>query len=206
MASFGKKILSAFVEVTDAAKPVSKPEEVNQPSTTNAAAGTPRPADNQKFRQYFEKLYHDANLPGPDYYEFSKMIEAMNSIPDERARFCAAFAGLQVQGLSKDKLLDTAAAYLEILDKDADSFLSTVDAAVQEKVLGKRKAIEEKAARIQQLSEEINDLQNKMAVLGNEVKENEQKLADSTDGYKAALENMKSRIQADKEKIMSFIQ
>ena len=65
--------------------------------------------------------------------------------------------------------------------------------------------MEEKSARIQQLTNEINDLQNQVTVLHNEVKENEQKLADSTDGYKIALENKKQIIQQDTEKIKSFI-
>ena len=205
MASIGKKILSAFMEVTDEQPPVIEPGVNKHSSTVTGERSTPGQTDNGKFRQYFEKLFQEANLPGPDYYEFSKMIEAMNSIPDEKARYSAAFAGLQVQGLDKQKLLATAAAYLDILDKDAANFLSTVDAAVQEKVLGKRKEMEDKTTRIQQLTKEINDLQNQLTVLQNEVKENEQKLADSTDGYKNALENMKQRIQQDTEKIKSFI-
>jgi peptidoglycan hydrolase CwlO-like protein len=205
MASIGKKILSAFVEVTDAAAPVKKPEESNQSSAYTAAVNAPQQADNHRFRQYFENLFKEANLPGPDYYEFSKMIEAMNSIPDEKARYSAAFAGLQVQGLDKQKLLATAAAYLQILDKDAGNFHLTVDAAIQEKVLGKQEEAAAKTTRIQQLTTEINDLQNQVAALSNEIKENEQKLAERTDGYKQAMENMKGRIQQDTEKIKTFI-
>src|SRR5438034_11465358 len=128
MASMGKKILSAFMEVTDE-KPVAKPAENKHASPVAVATNATGQADNEKFRQYFEKLFRDANLPGPDYYEFSKMIEVMGSIPDEKARYSAAFAGLQVQGLDKQKLLSTAAAYLDILDNDAANFLSTVNAA-----------------------------------------------------------------------------
>jgi len=204
MASIGKKILSAFMEVTDEQPAVIKPA-ADKDIPAVAAVNAPGKADNEKFRQYFEKLFQEANLPGPDYYEFSKMIEAMGGITDEKARYSAAFAGLQVQGLDKQKLLSTATAYVDILDKDAANFLSTVNAAVQEKVLGKRKEMEEKSARIQQLTNEINDLQNQVTVLHNEVKENEQKLADSTDGYKIALENKKQIIQQDTEKIKSFI-
>ena len=124
MASIGKKILSAFVDLTEDKPAVSKPGEIKQSSISPVAAGTPQHADSGKFRQYFENLFREANLPGPDYYEFSKMIDAMNSIPDEKARFSVAFAGLQVQGLDKQKLLATATSYLQMIEKDAGNFLS----------------------------------------------------------------------------------
>jgi hypothetical protein len=206
MARLGKKILSAFVEVTADKPAATRPEETNKPSTGTApAAHTPPPDNNDKFRQYFDKLFTEANIPGPDYFEFSKMIEAMSGLPDEKSRYSAAFAGLQVQGLDKQKLLSTASDYLRVLETDAGNFHSTVDAAIQEKVTGKRKEMEEKEQRIRQLTKEINDLQQQIALLKNEVSENEQKIEQSTGGYKAAMENMKSRILLDIEKINRFI-
>ena len=119
MASLGKKFLSAFVEVTDEKKAVVTPEEQKHYSTP-LAPERPLPSNtSEKFRQYFDKLFSEANLPGPDYYEFAKMTQAMISITDEKARYSAAFAGLSVQGLDKSKLLSTAAEYLKILDTDA---------------------------------------------------------------------------------------
>jgi uncharacterized protein YoxC len=205
MASIGKKILSAFVEVTEAKPPVTKPEEADTIST-DRKANTPPPPDSDRFMQYFEKLFTEANIQGPDYYEFSKMIEAMGGIADEKARYSAAFAGLQVQGLNRQKLLSTASDYLGVLDKDAGNFLSTVDATLHEKVHGKRKEMEQKQERIKQLSQEINELHQQVDRLNDEVKENEQKIEQSTGGYKAAMEMMKSRIQTDMEKIKTFIQ
>ncbi|HEY6978297.1 MAG TPA: hypothetical protein VH396_18495 [Chitinophagaceae bacterium] len=208
MASIGKKILSAFVEVADEEQAVTeKPVEIKQSSTqavssyTSSASSLPL----GKFKQYFDKLFSDANLPGPDYFEFSKMIEAMNSVPDDKARYTAAFAGLNVQGLDKQKLLSTASQYLKILDTDANNFSSTVDAALKEKVEGKQREIEEKAKRIEEITKEINDLHNKIAMLKNEVKENEEKIENNSGSYKKELENMKSRILYDMEKIKQFI-
>jgi hypothetical protein len=104
-----------------------------------------RQADD-RFAGHFDQLLSEANIPGPDYYEFSRMIGVMQGIPDEGARYSAAFAGLQVQGLDKQRLLTTAGEYLRILDTDArNQFQQTVDAALQEKVHGKEKEAEEKA-------------------------------------------------------------
>jgi len=208
MASLGKRILSAFVEVTDDEQAVTTPEEIQQTSTTTgrqsySAASTS--AASAKFRDYFDKLFSVANIPGPDYFEFSKMTEAMQAITDEKARYSAAFAGLSVQGLDKQKLLSTAAQYLQVLDNDAANFNSTVDAALQEKVIARQKEIEAKQQRISELTREISELHNQVAVLNNEIKENEEKIENNTGGYKAALEMMKNRITADIEKIKQLI-
>ncbi|MFT3823123.1 MAG: hypothetical protein QM731_04350 [Chitinophagaceae bacterium] len=208
MASIGKKILSAFMEVSDDSKPVTeKPAVTNITSSPVAAtySNTP-PADvSGKFRDYFDRLFKEANIPGPDYFEFSKMIEAMQGIADEKARYSAAFAGLQVQGLDKQKLLSTAAEYQQVLDTDAKNFLSTVSVALEEKVQAKKNEISNAAGRIQQLSQEIIDLQQQIVLLENEVKENEQKIESNTGGYKAALAVMKNRIEHDVEKIKQYI-
>lgn len=204
MTSFAKKVFSAFVEVSGEDKPVavSKPEDTFPASAQKARA--PETA-NSKFVQYFDKLFSEANIPGPDYYEFSKMIEAMNAIPDEKARFCAAFAGLNVQGLDKLKLLSTAADYLKLLDDDAANFHATIDSTLQEKVLSKQKEIQEKNGRLQELSGEITDLHNKIALLKAEIKENEEKIEASTSGYHAEGQAIKNRILLHIEKIKEHI-
>src|SRR5829696_6164960 len=133
MASIGKKFLSAFVDISsDEKTPPVKPIEHIAENADIGKSYSPSLENSVKFLQYFDKLFREANIPGPDYFEFSKMIEAMNGIPDEKARYTAAFAGLSVQGLDKTKLLSTAAEYLRVLNTDASNFDSTVDAALQE--------------------------------------------------------------------------
>jgi len=212
MANIGRKILSAFVEVTEDETPVAKPEAIKQTSTLNTVNGQTLPkhqtGDNEtteKFKQYFDRLFKDANLPGPDYFEFSKMTEAMMSIPDEKARYSAAFAGLSVQGLDKQKLLYSATQYVQVLETDANNFHTTVDAALKEKVQGKQQEIEAKQKRIAEISREITDLQNQIQVLQHEVKENEEKIESNTGGYKAASESMKQKILYDMERIKQHI-
>jgi hypothetical protein len=205
MASIGKKILSAFVEMADEKKPAVK----QPPATTNKFTDNSETNDtdinSEKFAQYFDKLFSDANIPGPDYFEFSKMTAAMNAIPDEMARYSAAFAGLGVQGLDKSKLLSTAAEYLRVLDTDAANFNSTLDAALQEKVLAKKQQIMDKTNRIDQLSKEINDLQQFIVRLNGEIKENESKIESNSGGYNRELKKMREKIINDVEKIKQYI-
>lgn len=205
MASLGKKILAAFVEVTPEKKAVTVTEAI-QPQPTDATVAKKATAGSiEKFKQYFDKLFNDANLPGPDYFEFAKMTKAMSGISDENLKYTSAFAGLTVQGLDKQKLLDTANAYLQILATDAANFSTTVDAALAEKVQAKQQEIVTKQQRIEQLQREIADLQHQVQLLYAEVKENEEKIENNTGGYKRASEDMKQQIQLDIEKIKQYI-
>jgi peptidoglycan hydrolase CwlO-like protein len=236
MASIGKKILSAFVDVGEDKKqprPADVPPEDGNgaagPSPeTGRAAVTPQMArgsgsvpaatatgsvnfsagtdQDRRFAGYFDKLFDDANIPGPDYYEFARMIGAMQVIPDERARYAAAFAGLQVQGLDREKLLATANEYLRVLSTDADQFRKTVDAALQEKVHGRSAEAEAKSKRIEALSQEILQLQQEIGALQKEIAENREKLDASDRGYAAESERRSRQIQADIEKIKQYIQ
>lgn len=205
MASFGKKFLSAFVEVTDGEKAVTRPEEITDHSTQTVTERAVPAGTAEKFKQYFDKLFSDSNLPGPDYYEFAKMTQAMIGIADEKARYSAAFAGLGVQGLDKNKLLNSTAAYLKILETDAVSFNSTVDAAITEKVQARQQEIQNKQQRIEQLSAEISSLKDQIQLLQIEVNENEEKIENNTGGYKLCSEKMKQEILGDMEKIKQYI-
>ena len=201
MSNIGKKLLSAFVEVTPSGKGGAEGEKEAAVPAVNAHV----PATDNRFAEYFDKLFSEANIPGPDYYEFSKMIGVMQAIPDELSRFSAAFAGLQVQGLSKEKLLSTASEYLQVLETDAAHFNSTVAGALQEKVQDKKAELEEKAARIQALSKEIAELQSQIIALDAAIKENEEKIGLRQRDYTAESRERKARISADIEKIKQYI-
>lgn len=205
MANIGKKILSAFVDVGEEKRPAPAPVETTPATHVTSATPVNPPASDQRFAGYFDKLFSDANIPGPDYYEFARMILAMQAIPDERARYVAAFAGLQVQGLDKEKLLSTAGEYLRVLTTDADQFQKTVDAALQEKVHHRSAEAEEKGRRIEALSKEIVELQQQIGALQKEVAEAKEKLDASSSGYTAESERRKRQILADIEKIKQFI-
>jgi hypothetical protein len=201
--NLGKKILSAFGEVTETKDAVAMQQNVDR--TAMSITNDLRSSDKGKFREYFEKLFMEANIPGPDYYEFSKMIEVMQAIPDEKARYAAAFAGLRVQGLDKEKLLSTANEYLRLLDADAVNFNATIDVTLEQKVKAKRNKVDEKNRRIQQLSEEISNLQAAIVTLTQEISESEEKLRVSTSGYSSALEDTKNSILVNIEKIKTHI-
>ncbi|GGH58708.1 archaellum component FlaC [Filimonas zeae] len=209
MASLGKKILSAFVDMDDSTPTEPAPAATQHVSRPHTAVPQAPPAgtDNgsSKFSEHFNRLFADANLPGPDYYEFWKMTEAMQAIADEKARFCAAFAGLQVQGLDKQKLLSSAQQYLQILEADAAAFNNTIDQTLLEKVQSRKKEMAGTQEKIQQLSQEIIRLQQHTEVLTQEIAANEAKIESSTAGYATALAASKNKILQNIDKIYTHI-
>jgi hypothetical protein len=218
MASFGKKILSAFVEVGDekkeparaageAAASAAEAAVAGLAAAGGAAAANPVRAagEDSRFTDYFDKLFSEANIPGPDYYEFARMIAAMQVIADERSRYAAAFAGLQVQGLDKEKLLATAGEYLQVLTADADRFGKTVEAALQEKVHSRSAEAEEKERRIQTLSQEMLQLQAQITAMQKEIGEAKEKLEVNSNAYAFESERRRQQIQTDIGKINNYI-
>jgi hypothetical protein len=205
MSSIGKKFLSAFVEVTDDKK--SEAITVEEPAVKPSFVENRQQASdiNSRFTEYFNKLFAEANLPGPDYYEFSKMTEAMQGISDEKARYCAAYAGLQVQGLDKQKLLQSVQEYQQLLDADAIAFNNTVNTALQEKVTAKKEAIEKAKNEMQQLSQQILQLQQQITTLTDEIAGNEAKLESSKSGYTSTLQSFHAKLAGDIEKIKQYI-
>jgi hypothetical protein len=167
------------------------------PTVTYSPSGS---QDLEKFRAHFDQLFEQSNLPGPDYFEFSKMVDSMgNALPLE-TRITAAFQGLKIQGLTKEKLLSTAQEYLKILDADAQNF----NKKVSEEVSSKKKLaediaslIEQKRVAIAQLQKEIEEQTISLQEYGNI----EMKMTEKVAHYQTALSAMQSRITEDINKI-----
>jgi hypothetical protein len=201
--NIGKKILSALVELPE--------EEMKHvaANVTNGNVQTKMPdaaaPDVEKFRRHFSSLIEEANEPGPDYFEFFRMIAAMRAISDEGARYQAAFAGLQAQGLDKTRLLQSAKGYLGVLDKDALQFRNTVDIALQEKVQARKAELEANQRRIGELTQEIANLQERNSQLADEIGEQSAKLESNGAAYELAWQQEQARILEDIERINKHI-
>ena len=205
MQGFGKKILSAFVDIEEEPSNETPVAPAAAPSFQAQPSQPVSQASQEKFKLYFEKLFKEANLPGPGYVEFSKMIAAMQGIPDEKTRYISAFAGLSVQGLDKGRLIASAQEHLKLLQADSANFNATINSAVNEKVELKKKQLQEKTQRIQELTREINELNNQIVVLANEIKENEEKINNNLNGYAVQSGQIKSKIEQDIQKINTLL-
>lgn len=223
MSTFFRKALGLFV-VLDEEQP--KQAEVPQSTSTTAATpATPRqpqpPAPKQlseaelsKFEKHFDQLFDQANLPGPDYFEFWKTMDTLEAhIPDEKARMKAVFASLKIQGLSKQTLLDTAGKYKDIILKDKASFESAVQSKSESEIAGREASIqkmekerEDKRQMIEKLQREIEESAAKIASLQQEIAAEKQKIENAQRGYLAACNAMVAKIDNDIQQFQQIIE
>lgn len=192
-----------------------KPQSNLTPVTTPVTSFSPSPSvssdDMEMFNKHFDEIFENANLPGPDYFEFSKMCQAMNQLTDE-VKFPAVFGGLQVQGLSKEKLVESAKIYISVIDEDASKFNTAIDqkivAEVQRKraeANEKRKAIQDREEMIKKIQEEITKFSADITSLEAEANDQEVKANQKSITYKSACDARKSLILSDIQKISSLI-
>jgi len=218
MANFLKKALGLFVEFEPNESSQSNTEvNLSQKFPLGNIKGQPAvamsEADIDKFEQHFSALFERSNLPGPDYFEFWKMMETLEAhVPDEKTRMAAVFATLSVQGLNKQKLLETAAQYKTIVEKDRADFEKAANEKALAEVQGRQqqlsdleKKVAQNAETIKRLTEEITAAQQQMGQMKAQITEQEQKIAGSRQGYQLACNAMINKIETDLQKIQTSL-
>ncbi|MGE7773713.1 hypothetical protein ACQKLP_03270 [Chitinophaga sp. NPDC101104] len=220
MSNFLKKALGLFVEFepNEPLQPGGAP--ARDPLAQKFPLSSPKQAvagisaeELDKFDQHFTRLFESSNLPGPDYFEFWRMMETLEAhVPDEKARIAAVFATLSIQGLSREKLLATAGQYQAIVEKDRAEFLKAAEDKASREVEGRKqeiadleKQIAEHSAQIQRLTEDITKAQTGMKTLQAQVAEQEQKISANRQGYDVACQAMITKIQSDIQKIQTSL-
>jgi hypothetical protein len=218
MAGIFKKAMGLFVEFEE---DPDKSSTENNSTSSSASPGPVRVSPQQvlnaedfdKFEKHFDKLFDQANLPGPDYYEFMRMMETLEAhIKDENARISATYAALTIQGLTKENLIATAQKYAELINKDKVQFEKIAndksDKEIGQKrkdLLGLEETIVKHSEMIQKLTKEISNCQSEVGKLKAIITEEEGKLAKNKQGYLLACEAMMQKITTDIKKIQTTI-
>lgn len=187
-------------------------------STRTHQPATPTPvnlneSDLQKFERHFDELFDKANLPGPDYYEYYKMMETLEAaVPDENVRMAAVYSTLKIQGMSKEMLISSAEKYKQVVGKDKQDFQKAVNTKVLGEIEGRKTSIGElekrnkvNAEMIQNLTKEISESQGKITALKKEITDAETKIDNNQHGYNVACDAMLAKLGSDIEKIKSTL-
>jgi hypothetical protein len=214
MASFFEKALGVFVEFDDdKGKVTPSPQQTSSSTSTKILGNTENQVEAGKFEKYFDRLFDQANLPGPDYFEFYKMMDTLEAhIHDEKARLSATFASLSIQGLTKDTLVDSANKYKAIIEKDKTNFENALNEKLKSEVGQKQKEIQDmekkmaiNAEQIQRLTKEITESQGLIGNLKAKAAEEENKLKSNNNGYQLASQAIINKITSDIQKIQTTL-
>ena len=167
----------------------------------------------EKSVEYIAKAIEKANLPGFDYLEFRMAVDNLKKINlDEVTAIKSAYATMSTMGLTKERIIETAAHYKSVLVKEREQF----DAASQKQQTLKigqnlqqvgdlQRKVTENEAKIKQLQEEVEASRTKIRELDYERDNAASKIEDTKTKYLFAHQSIMNLMEKDVENIRQHI-
>lgn len=110
------------------------------------------------------------NLPGFDYLEFKRAVYQLKNMEmDEATAYKSAFTTASTLGLTKDKLIETAGYYRNLVEKEQTQFAQALENQQATKVTGKQNEVTRLRDQIERHKTEIARLQDELAGYLNQI-------------------------------------
>jgi len=217
-----KKFLDFFVKVEEQAKsedvkPIQAIPQASRSLPTDGITTLPSSigVEDEAIKKELITALEKANLAGYDYFELAKAVDAQASIiPSEALRFQSAFAVATAtdSNVTADKLISTAAHYLEVFKGKEDEFTKAMEQHSAAAIQGKEKQITDidtemkaKAEQINALTQEINTLQQQKTNMQNELSGAKADVERVKNNFYATMKKFTDRITSDIEKIKTYL-
>lgn len=145
------------------------------------------------------------NLPGFDYFEFKRAIVSLIQMKlDEVTAHKSAFTTAATVGVTKDKLIETAAYYKNVVEKEKEQFDKALENQNSTKITARQEEVKRLRDQIERHKTEITRLQDEVAGYLNQIDqaENAVKLeGEKLEKAKAAFEKTHQAVvlQIDKD-------
>jgi chromosome segregation ATPase len=124
------------------------------------------------------------NLPGFDYIEFKQSVAKLEAmLPDKGTAIRSAFATASTLGVTKEKLLETAAHYRSLLDDERKQFDNITARHIETKV-------ESKILEANALSDKIADWQEEITKLQQQIESARASIVQSDHNRKVELDKI----------------
>jgi chromosome segregation ATPase len=222
-----KNLKSLFI--VDEEAPKTEPAQPAAPTKATSPATPPVPAVasapvpppprhtggtiDQRIFESLEKAMEENNQQGFDYFEYKNSLKTLAGIiPDEATRYKSAYATAATMGLTVDRLLESAAFYRTVLEKERDNFTRAVNQQVDLNVTAKQKDAErlqtliaQKAEQIKRLTEEIAMHQEELARAQGVITEATSRIEATKNNFHFTLEAVMNQIQADIQNIQRYL-
>jgi hypothetical protein len=155
----------------------------------------------EKSIEFISKAIEKANLPGFDYLEFRMAVDNLKKIDfDEATAYKSVFATAKTMGLTKEKLLETAAHYKAIVLKEKEQF----DAASAKQQDNKVGANLQQVAELQ-LQAEINTARGKISTLDFERDGAAAKIEEAKTKYLFTHQSINNQMEQDMANIQKYL-
>jgi chromosome segregation ATPase len=208
---------------TEPAQPAA-PAKPTGPATPPVPAGGNPPAPpppptyaggtvDQRIFESLEKAMEENNQQGFDYFEYKNSLKTLSGIiSDEATRYKSAYATAATMGLTVERLLESAAFYRTVLEKERDNFTRAVNQQVDLNVTAKQKEAErlqtliaQKAEQIKRLTEEIAMHQEELARAQGVITEATSRIEATKSNFHFTLEAVMNQIQTDIQNIQRYL-
>lgn len=216
-----KKIKSIFI-VEDpaaekaAAEAAASPQvtgTTSSPEVSSRAVDTSGAAPDPKFTDLLLKAIESNNKEGFDYLEYKNSVRSLEGvIPEETMRFKSAFEMAKTMGLDKEKLIQSASYYLNVLSSEEKKFNDALQnqkakqvESRSEQMAAMEKGIADKQAMIQKLTAEIEESRKLLDSTKGEIEQALVKIENTKGLFVASYNLVFGQISADIEKIKSNI-
>lgn len=153
------------------------------------------------------------NLPGFDYIEFKQSLAALAKMNmDESIAMKSAFATAATVGLTKEKLLETAAHYKKILDGEKIKFGNAMKNQMTKNIAGKQKEVEtlkvqitKHKEHIEQLQAQVEKYQKTIDTADEKISTAREKIEQAKEKFEYAHQSVLNQIEKDMEGIQKYI-
>lgn len=203
-----KKSLSFFAEFDDntsLVKPVVRDEitdAIHPPVPIRVSA---------QVEEHFDSLLqeaNDSNFPGSDFYEFWGSVKLLSeAIPDEKVRYITAYnqEKKRDKGVTKQKLVTTADAYVKVLDQEVSSHLSQLDQLRKRDVDDKMKEADSLQKQADEMFARAQEFKTQAELLRVEANKSKAEMEDTVSIVKATQQSFTQRINEEINKINNFL-
>lgn len=155
------------------------------------------------------KAIESNDLPGFDYLEFKRAVAALMQMNlDQPTAFKSAFTTAATMGLTKEKLLETAAYYRNIVEKESENFAKALESQQKAKITDREQEVKRLRDQIERHKSEIVRLQNELAQYLDQVanaetaiKADADRLAKTSTAFESAQKAVLLHIDRDIENI-----
>jgi hypothetical protein len=233
MSDFFSKLKGVFI-VEDPNAPATPPPSKNEvkSSATGSQAASASASQNytppsvsapmssagggqvsDKFFEVLAKAMENANQDGFDYFEFKQALANLKNVPmDDATRFKSAFAMSQAMGVTADKLVNSAAYYLDVLKNEQNRFVQAANNQRQSQV-GDKEAqatnleavMRQKAEQIKQLTAEIEQHRKEVDTIKSDISQAVVKVEQTSRDFDATYQLLVGQIQADVNSMKSYL-